>query len=99
MRGTSSANASLCIGLSGLIKSAIFEALGSKFSQDFYLFSQENLLALRLVRPVMLPPGRERLWTRPKHGVAYTYEYNRNGGSCRFQGYGCLRPGATSRSG
>jgi hypothetical protein len=37
-----------------------------------------------------LPPGRDRLWMPSLSGKGATHEYNRNAGSCRFQGYGCL---------
>jgi hypothetical protein len=34
-----------------------------------------------------------------RHGIGHGHEYNRNGGSCRFQGHCCLRTGANEQIG
>ena len=36
---------------------------------------------------------REALDEAQPHGIEHDHEYNRNGNSCEFKGYGCLRPG------
>src|SRR5580704_13882657 len=69
--GSSSAIINLCIGLAGLAKTAIFEAVGT-------------------ISRSVCARTRQALDEAEPHGIGYTHEYNRNGGGCRFQDYGCL---------
>jgi hypothetical protein len=71
-----------------LTKIAIFEAVGT-ISRSISIILPVNP-GTPAARPVMLPPGRDRLWMPSLSGKGATHEYNRNAGSCRFQGYGCL---------
>lgn len=59
-----SASISLCIGLPGLIKSAILEAPGTSSRRISIRFPTKSS-GIRVAKPVMLPLGRERLCTRP----------------------------------
>jgi len=64
VRGTSSANACLCIGLLGLTRSAIFEAPG-RSSRRICISFPIHSPGTKVAKPVTFPPGRERLCTRP----------------------------------
>jgi hypothetical protein len=57
--------------LRGLTKSAIFEALGTSSRKISIRFAIQSPGAY-VARPVMLPPGRDRLCTRPSATGSYT---------------------------
>ena len=91
VRGTSSANVSLCIALSGLIKSAIFEALGTSSRRISTLFASDaSGHGGRNTRDVAARM-RQALHEADPHRIVHSHKHNRNGGGGRFQGYGCLR--------
>jgi hypothetical protein len=50
----------LCIGLPGLAKTAIFEAVGT-ISRNISISLLVNCPGTKVARPVMLPPGRQAL--------------------------------------
>ena len=64
VRGNSSANYRLCNGFSGLTRIAIFVALGTSSRRISIRFAVKSP-GTSVARPVMLPPGRDRLCTRP----------------------------------
>ena len=54
--GSSSAIINLCIGLAGLAKTAIFEAVGT-ISHSVSIPLLLNFPGTKVAKPVMLPPG------------------------------------------
>jgi hypothetical protein len=69
-----------------------FRSARNHFSEDFYLFCDEiSWHHARKTRHVATRM-RQALDKADRDGLAYSHEYNWNGGGCRFQSYRCLRP-------
>src|SRR6266403_2639478 len=68
------------------------------FPQYFYSFAGESGYVGRKTRYVAART-RQALDEAETHGKGGTHDYNRNAGSCRFQGYGCLCVGGDEHIG
>jgi len=99
VRGTSSANTCLCVGLVGLTKIAIFEALGISSRKISISFCDE--ISWRVGRKTrhVAAGTRQTLDEAERHRIEHRHEYNRNASGCRFQGYGCLWVGGDEHIG
>ena len=68
------------------------------FPQDFYPFAGKSGYGGRKTRYASART-RETLDEAERHGIEHGHEYDRNGGSCRFQSYGCLGVGGDEQIG
>ena len=71
----------------------------NQFPEDFYTFTEE-ISGCGSCKTRYVATWSRQAWDEANsHGIAYSDEYNRNGASCRFQGYGRLRSGGDEHIG